>query len=303
MGWWETNEEGVSFAHSRDGMVWGDGPADEVDGALHAIRQQYIAEWGRLPSRTEIIAGLSFSLRVFLEHLPERPESSPLTEEEQQDYASALYKLRDPAISDLTRVRLQKIVADTEARFASEDDEPDEEESDADFAERFPKLLSLMNDKVGLVFSVPGPEVGSEAESDVQTPSGEDLATVQFRKDLKADPPRLSIVEKTPGVFGKLEQWFNRPVAARYVGYRQREVELRGLLRYRPGEKTCADFTEEPYLVVEEFSGKSASGSSTMEISPLTLDELTPQELRDWNLSEPVEFTRFVFEDHFTKGW
>jgi hypothetical protein len=295
MGWWETNEEGVSFEHSRDGMVWGDGPADEVDGALHAIRQQYIAEWGRLPSRTEIIAGLSFSLRVFLEHLPERPESSPLTEEEQQDYASALYKLPDPAISDPTRVRLQKIVADTEARFASEDDETDEE-SDEEFRARFPKLLSLMNDAVGVVFSTPGPEVGSEPVSDAQAPSSEDPAT-----------PHLTVVENQPGTFDKLKQWINRPVVARWqtpMLFTELEANnvVRGLLRVREG-KSYGDVIEEAYLMVQAFHGKSASGSPAMEISPLTLDELTPQELRDWNLSDPVEFTRFVFEDHFTKGW
>lgn len=301
MGWWETNEEGVSFEHSRDGMVWGDAPADIVDGALHDIRQQYIAEWGRLPSRAEIIAGLGFSLRVFLEHLPERPaQESPLTEDEQLDYTTALYMLAKPGRSSVAYDTDRQTIARTEAKFASEDDE----ETDEEFRQRFPKLLSLFNDKVVAVLSVPGLEVGSEAESDAQAPPGEDPAITQLRKDMDVGSiPHLSLVEKTPGVFGKLEQWFNRPVTARYGASPEREIVLRGLLRFREGEKTCADFTEEPYLLVEEFDGKSASGSSTMEISPLTLDELTPQELRNWNRLEPVEFTRFVFEDYFTKGW
>jgi hypothetical protein len=258
MGWWETNEEGVSFEHSRDGMVWGDGPADEVDGALHNIRQQYIAEWGRLPSRAEIIAGLGFSLRVFLEHLPERPaQESLLTEDEQYDYASALYMRENPDRSLASRTA---------------------------------------DDAVGVAFSIPGPEVGSEPVSDAQTPSGEDPAT-----------PHLTVVENQPGTFDKLKQWINRPVVARWqtpMLFTELEANnvVRGLLRVREG-KSYGDVTEEAYLMVEAFDGKSASGSAAMEISPLALDELTPQELRDWNLSDPVEFTRFVFEDHFTKGW
>jgi hypothetical protein len=293
MGWWETNEEGVSFEHSRDGMVWGDGPADEVDGALHNIRQQYIAEWGRLPSRAEIIAGLGFSLRVFLEHLPERPaQESLLTEDEQYDYASALYMRENPDRSLASRTADKEKMAQIEAKFASEDDE----ETDEEFRARFPKLLSLMNDAVGVAFSIPGPEVGSEPVSDAQTPSGEDPAT-----------PHLTVVENQPGTFDKLKQWINRPVVARWqtpMLFTELEANnvVRGLLRVREG-KSYGDVTEEAYLMVEAFDGKSASGSAAMEISPLALDELTPQELRDWNLSDPVEFTRFVFEDHFTKGW
>jgi hypothetical protein len=293
MGWWETNEEGVSFEHSRDGMVWGDGPADEVDGALHNIRRQYIAEWGRLPSRAEIIAGLGFSLRVFLEHLPERPaQESPLTEDEQYDYASALYMRENPDRSLASRTADKEKMAQIEAKFASEDDE----ETDEEFRARFPKLLSLMNDVVGVVFSTPGPEVGSEPVSDAQAPSSEDPAT-----------PHLTVVENQPDTFDKLKQWIGRPVVARWqtpMLFTELEANnvVRGLLRVREG-RNYGDVIEETYLMVQAFHGKSASGSPAMEISPLTLDELTPQELRDWNLSDPVEFTRFVFEDHFTKGW
>lgn len=52
MGWWRQSK----------GLVWGDGPADAMDDALDAIKKQFLKEFGRLPSKVEIRAGLEFSM-------------------------------------------------------------------------------------------------------------------------------------------------------------------------------------------------------------------------------------------------
>lgn len=185
-----------------------------------------------------------------------------------------------------------------------------DEESDEEFKERFPKLLSLLHDNIGLVFSTPGPEVGSEALSAAQTPPGEEAEPpdiTQLRKDLKHDEdsatPHLTVVKAEYGKFDHVGHLLNRPVEAHWIGYGDEKTVVRGLLRYREGEKTCAEFTSDPYLIVENFGGMSGSGSSSMEMTALALDDLAPQELRDWNQRSPVEFIRFVFEDYMTKGW
>lgn len=62
MGWWGTTREGVSFTTDEQGYVWGDGPADTLDDALHKIVEEFERSWGRKPRLGELRAGLEFSL-------------------------------------------------------------------------------------------------------------------------------------------------------------------------------------------------------------------------------------------------
>ena len=62
MGWWTTNEEGVSFVESE--LSWGDGPADILDEALEQIDKEFIEAWGRPATTEELLAGLKFSYRL-----------------------------------------------------------------------------------------------------------------------------------------------------------------------------------------------------------------------------------------------
>lgn len=72
MGYWEQNEEGVSFADADSGevMMWGDQPADIIGNALDEVKWVFIKDLGRLPTMKEVMAGLTFSTRVGLEDLP-----------------------------------------------------------------------------------------------------------------------------------------------------------------------------------------------------------------------------------------
>lgn len=63
MGWWTTNRAGDSFvAEPGQDMVWGDGPADVMDGALVRIVAEFERAWGRKPTGEELIAGLRFGM-------------------------------------------------------------------------------------------------------------------------------------------------------------------------------------------------------------------------------------------------
>jgi hypothetical protein len=72
MGYWPQSEEGTSFADAENGqpMVWGDSPADIVDHALWQIRAVFLKDVGRMPTRAEVMAGLTFSTNVALGDLP-----------------------------------------------------------------------------------------------------------------------------------------------------------------------------------------------------------------------------------------
>lgn len=79
MGYWEQNEEGHSFAgedRKPEPLLWGDTPADIIDSALHGLTRAFLHDQGRPPSRTEVEAGLKFSLRGYLETLPATPEEA-----------------------------------------------------------------------------------------------------------------------------------------------------------------------------------------------------------------------------------
>jgi len=54
MGWWE-----------RDGLTWGDEPADIIDDALELAIEKFVRYWGREPTMAELRAGLEFSLRTW----------------------------------------------------------------------------------------------------------------------------------------------------------------------------------------------------------------------------------------------
>jgi hypothetical protein len=63
MGWWEQNEQGVSFADAEgEEMVWGDGPADTMGAAVDEIVAEFERDWDRKPTKAEIRAGLEFVL-------------------------------------------------------------------------------------------------------------------------------------------------------------------------------------------------------------------------------------------------
>jgi hypothetical protein len=98
MGYWEQNEEGASFADRDDKdappMLWGDQPADLVDGMINDVIAVFIKDIGRLPSRAEMMAGLTFSTRML--SLPDRPEDCPEVPEDdiktvEQHYYAAVH--------------------------------------------------------------------------------------------------------------------------------------------------------------------------------------------------------------------
>ena len=65
MGYWEQNEQGVSFAQAKnhEKMIWGDQPADIMGNALEEIFSVFQRDKGRPPTEAEVKAGLLFSLR------------------------------------------------------------------------------------------------------------------------------------------------------------------------------------------------------------------------------------------------
>lgn len=62
MGWWNARLDGASLQQQETGLVWGDGPADWMDGAIDKIVAEFDEAWGRRPTRAEMEAGLRFSL-------------------------------------------------------------------------------------------------------------------------------------------------------------------------------------------------------------------------------------------------
>lgn len=62
MGWWNASREGNSLQREETGLAWGDGPADAMDDMLHRVKEQFIEDMGRLPTKGELRAGLEFSI-------------------------------------------------------------------------------------------------------------------------------------------------------------------------------------------------------------------------------------------------
>lgn len=83
MGYWSTNEDGVSFdeAESGEDMVWGDQPADIIDDALGQVALTFLHDVGRLPTRKEVLAGLYFSMGGKDQSLLDLPETVAEAEE------------------------------------------------------------------------------------------------------------------------------------------------------------------------------------------------------------------------------
>lgn len=69
MGWWEQDREGHSFSTDEDDatLLWGDGPADILAAAVDKVIEEFKRDWGRLPTKTEVRAGLEFCLGGFAE--------------------------------------------------------------------------------------------------------------------------------------------------------------------------------------------------------------------------------------------
>jgi len=68
MGWWEQGAQG-GIAQLTGGpadagrvQIWGDGPADILDGALAEIVKEFQEAWDRKPYKDELRRGLEFSL-------------------------------------------------------------------------------------------------------------------------------------------------------------------------------------------------------------------------------------------------
>lgn len=122
MGYWEQNEEGHSFsdreAADKPPMIWGDQPADLVDTAIQAIIAVFVKDIGRLPSRAEMMAGLTFSTAIL--SLPDRPEDSPEVSDED----------------------IERVEADYYAAFHHEEPHPPQAEgqSDRDYFNSLPSL-------------------------------------------------------------------------------------------------------------------------------------------------------------------
>ncbi len=65
MGWWRGGMDGSSLHMKETGLVWGDRPADLIDGAIEQIIIAFQEEWDRKPLKQEIISGLLFSLAIY----------------------------------------------------------------------------------------------------------------------------------------------------------------------------------------------------------------------------------------------
>lgn len=78
MGYWNTDENGISFSDSPKDMVWGDAPADAMDEALHTIIAAFRRDLGRAPSLDELKAGLLFSAQAALDADEERRQENQL---------------------------------------------------------------------------------------------------------------------------------------------------------------------------------------------------------------------------------
>lgn len=65
MGYWNATAAGTSLQFEDTGILWGDAPADILDAAIAAIVKTFVEDVGRRPTKTEIRAGLEFSLGGF----------------------------------------------------------------------------------------------------------------------------------------------------------------------------------------------------------------------------------------------
>lgn len=64
MGWWHQDEEGHSFTGE---MLWGDSVADILDSAIAEITTEFLKREARKPTKSELRAGLEFSLGAIKE--------------------------------------------------------------------------------------------------------------------------------------------------------------------------------------------------------------------------------------------
>ncbi len=62
MGWWNAGPDGTSLHTGPTGLVWGDEPADIVDGAIDEIVDAFRKDWNRNPTMKEMLSGFRFSL-------------------------------------------------------------------------------------------------------------------------------------------------------------------------------------------------------------------------------------------------
>jgi hypothetical protein len=82
MGWWASGTDGPFPAEGELELIWGDGPADIIDGAFREIAREFVDNVGRKPTVAELRNGLEFSLGA-LEDDPDSLEpgySGPLNE-------------------------------------------------------------------------------------------------------------------------------------------------------------------------------------------------------------------------------
>lgn len=135
MGYWEQSETGASFSW-RDGdgapFIWGDTPADIVGAAINGVVAAFLHDVGRLPSRGELMAGITFSTAVL--GLPDRPEDVPDVSEEdlaiiREHYYAAVHA-EEPGASTRPkwRIEAEQAVGEVIARLT----EPYRNDSPAD---------------------------------------------------------------------------------------------------------------------------------------------------------------------------
>lgn len=65
MGYWNSTAEGGSLQSEDTGIIWGDQPADIMDLAIAKIVETFELEVGRPPTKTEMRAGLEFSMGIY----------------------------------------------------------------------------------------------------------------------------------------------------------------------------------------------------------------------------------------------
>ena len=128
MGWGEQDEEGRSLTgHERDPepYYWGDEPADIVGDALQRIKAAFIKDLGRLPSRGELLAGITFSTRNL--DLPDRPEEAPSVTNEQLQivtenyYAATRGDESTPARTINAAAKIADVIDELETPFREND--------------------------------------------------------------------------------------------------------------------------------------------------------------------------------------
>lgn len=74
MGYWEMNKSVAELmgdsVNAEVESVWGDGPADIMGEAIDEIVKEFEEDYGRVPTKTEIVKGLLFSL-LAMDELPD----------------------------------------------------------------------------------------------------------------------------------------------------------------------------------------------------------------------------------------